>query len=251
MRGLKDKVAIVTASTDGIGFAIAQRLLEEGCKVTVSSRKLPNVEKAVAELKSKGFKNVIGVPCHVANKDQIKDMVEKTVKAFGTVDILVSNAGVSPVPGPILGSDDVQWDKIFEINVKAAWYLTRACKPYLKSGSSILFVSSVAGFRPVPPIGLYGVSKTALFGLTKSLALELGPENIRVNCLAPGTIVTKMSEMLTEEGELSKSILAQISLGRFGQSHEMASTVAFLCSDEASYVTGEILVAAGGMPAHL
>jgi len=250
MKGLKGKVAIVTASTDGIGYAIAERLLEEGAKVVVSSRKQPNIDKAVSQLKEKGFTDLIGVACHVGNNGQIKELIQKTVAKFGHIDILISNAAVSPAPSLILDMEEEQWDKIFAINVKSAWVLAKEAKPFFNKNANILFVSSIAGFTPSPPLGLYGVSKTTLFGLTKSLALELGPENIRVNCLAPGTIETRFSELLWK-GPAAQNLLKNTPIGRFGKSSEMASVAAFLVSEESTYITGEIIVAAGGLPSRL
>lgn len=144
---LQGKVAVVTASTDGIGFAIAERLARDGASVVISSRKTNNVEAAVAKLK--GLK-VIGVKCHVSNAEDRKNLYEEAIKKFGGIDILVSNAAVNPEVGSVLDASEQAWDKIFDTNVKAAFLLAKEVLPHLRQrgGGSIVFVSSIAGFQP-------------------------------------------------------------------------------------------------------
>lgn len=249
---LSGKVAIVTASTDGIGLAIAKQLGQDGAHVVVSSRKPANVEKAVAELEGLGY-SVFGVPCHVAKKDQREALMEKTVEKFGGIDILVSNAAVNPTMGGVLDCPEDAWDKIFEVNVKNALQLTQLVVPhmYKKKAGSIIYVSSITGFTPMPALGAYSVSKTALLGLTKAVAQQVASDNIRVNCLCPGIIDTKFSSALTSNEAVLDKVTEMIPLGRIGQPHEMGGIVSFLASDDASYVTGESFVAAGGMISRL
>lgn len=246
---LKDKVAIVTASTAGIGLAIAERFLEEGAKVVISSRKRANVEEVVNRLKAKGG-DVVGTVCHVANSEHRKNLVKLAVEKFGRIDILVSNAAVNPGVAPILDMPESQVDKILEVNIKAAILLVQDAQPHLSDGGNVIFISSIAGFRPLAPLGVYGVSKTALLGLTKGLATELAP-NIRVNCVAPGTVPTNFAEALVSS-ESAKEAMEEITLlKRLGKPEEIAAAVAFLASDDASYITGETLVVAGGMQSRL
>jgi len=155
--------------------------------------------------------------------------------------------------GNTLECPEDAWDKIFEINVKAPFLLTQELQPYFmeRKGGSVVFISSIAGFQPFAVLGPYSVSKTALLGLTKVLAQELGPDNIRVNCVAPGIIETKFSGALTSNESIAEKMLEIVPLRRFGQSPEIAGVVSFLCSDDASYVTGENIVAAGGQPSRL
>lgn len=249
---LDGKVAIVTASTDGIGLAIARRLAEDGAKVVISSRKQKNVDKAVETLKQLHL-SVTGIPCHVGLEADRKKLIDHTVAEFGGFDILVSNAAVNPVFGPVLNCPEDAWDKIFDINVKATFLLAQSAVPHLekRGGGSILIVSSIAGFQPFSALGAYSVSKTALFGLTKVLAQELGPSGIRVNCLAPGVIQTKFSAALVENEDVREKVLEGIPLQRIGQPHEMGGLVSFLCSDDALYITGETIVASGGMSSRL
>lgn len=249
---LSGKVAIVTASTEGIGFAIAQRLGIDGAHVVVSSRKEANVDRAVAELKGQGC-SVIGFPCHVAKDQDRENLIKKTVEKFGGIDILVSNAAVNPTVGGVLDCPPDIWDKIFEVNVKNALQLTQLVVPHMqkRNGGAIVYVSSIAGFQPMPVLGAYSVSKTALLGLNKAVAQQVASDNIRVNCVAPGIVETKFSSALTENEAILDKMLEQIPLGRIAKPHEMAGLVSFLVSDDASYITGESFVAAGGMQSRL
>lgn len=185
-RRLEGKSAIVTASTAGIGLEIARRLASEGAQVVVSSRRPENVEETVKSLQEEGLQ-VEGLACHVGNNEHLQNLVNFTVKKYGKIDMLVSNAAVNPAAGPILDMEEKAISKILDINVKSAIMLAKFAVPFMKNGSSIVFISSYTAFNPTPPIAMYAVSKTALLGLTKALAEELGPQNgIRVNCVAPG-----------------------------------------------------------------
>ncbi|XP_063828190.1 dehydrogenase/reductase SDR family member 4 isoform X2 [Ostrinia nubilalis] len=226
MTRLKGKVAVISASTDGIGLAIAKRLGNEGASVVVSSRKEANVNSAVSSLRKDGI-NVEGVVCHVANKDQRKKLIETT--------------------------SEEAWDKIFDINVKCSWLLAKDAYPEMlkRGGGSIVFISSLSGYQPIFPLGPYGVSKTALLGLTKAIAGEVVHDNIRVNCVAPGIIDTKFASALTESESAREQSLSIVPMKRLGRPEEVAGAVAFLVSDDGSFVTGETIVVAGGALAHL
>lgn len=199
LRRLEGKICVVTASSDGIGFAIAKRLGAEGAKVVVSSRKQSNVDEAVKTLKDQGINDVLGVTCHVAKESDRKKLFDQTIKKFGGIDILVSNAAVNPSVGSVLDSSEEVWDKIFDVNVKSSYLLAKEVKPYIlqRGGGSIVFISSIGGYQPFDLLGAYSVSKTALFGLTKAAALECVRDNIRVNCVAPGVIETKFSSAVS------------------------------------------------------
>ncbi|XP_071957405.1 dehydrogenase/reductase SDR family member 4-like isoform X2 [Antedon mediterranea] len=250
-RRLEGKVAIVTASTDGIGFSIARRLGQEGAHVVVSSRKENNVNKAVNQLKSEGIK-VSGMVCHVAKEEHRKRLINSTVEQQGGIDIFVSNAAVNPVYGPILDTPEEAWDKIFDVNVKATFLLIKDAVTHMKKrGGSIVIVSSVGGYVPSELIGAYSVSKTALFGLTKALAPQCARLGIRVNGLAPGLIKTKFSEALWSNEKALKQSTKMLPIARIGLPDECAGAVAFLCSDDSTYITGETMIVAGGMTARL
>ncbi|KAL0822520.1 hypothetical protein ABMA28_004571 [Loxostege sticticalis] len=252
MNRLKGKVAVVTASTEGIGFAIAKRLGDEGASVIVSSRKEANVNSAVSSLRKQGI-TVEGVVCHVGNKDQRKQLLETAVKKFGGLDILVSNAAVNPAIATTLETSEDAWDKIFDINLKCSWLLAKEAYPELlkRGGGNIVFVSSLTAYQPIFPLGPYGVSKTALLGLTKAIAGEVVHDNIRVNCVAPGIVDTKFASALTTAESAREQTLSIVPMRRLGKPEEIAGAVAFLVSDDSSYMTGETIVVAGGALAHL
>ncbi|CAG9561228.1 unnamed protein product [Danaus chrysippus] len=233
---LKGKVAIVTASTEGIGYAIAKRLGDEGASVIISSRKEDNVKKATDSLRKDGI-NVEGLVCHVGNADHRKKLFEFASSKFGGIDILVSNAAVNPAVSPILETDEKVWDKIFDVNLKCSWLLAKEAFPELqkRGGGNIVFISSIAGYQAMEPLGPYSISKTAIIGLAKAIAGEVVHENIRIT-----------SNEIGKEKSLSI-----VPMKRFGQPSEIAAAVAFLVSDDSSYMTGETLVVAGGTYAHL
>jgi len=249
---LGGKVAIVTASTEGIGYGIAQSLATHGASVMVCSRKASNVEAAVSKLRADGH-TVSGVVCHVGKREDRDNLIQETVAQYGGLDILVSNAAVNPYFGTMLECPEEAWDKIFEINVKVSFLLFKECVPHMqkRGGGSAIFISSIGGFQPISALGPYSVSKTALLGLTKALSVETAADNIRVNCVAPGVVRTKFAAALTENDDIAEKVLETVPLGRFGTPAEMGGAVSFLASDEASYVTGETLVVAGGMHARL
>lgn len=243
------KVAIVTASTQGIGFSIAERLGLEGASVVISSRKQKNVDEAVEKLREKGIE-VLGLACHVSNAQQRKNLIDKTVEKYGKIDVVVSNAAANPSVDSILETQDSVLDKLWEINVKASILIVKDAAPHLTKGSSIVLISSIAGFHPQAAMAMYGVTKTALLGLTKALAAEMAP-NTRVNCVAPGFVPTHFADFITKDEATRRRIEDKTLLNRLGTTEDMGSATAFLASDDASYITGETLVVAGGMPSRL
>ncbi|KAG9455113.1 hypothetical protein H6P81_008017 [Aristolochia fimbriata] len=249
MKRFQGKVAIVTASTQGIGFGIAQRLGSEGASVVVSSRKQSNVDEAVEKLRDQGI-DALGVVCHVSNAQHRKELVEKTVQKYGHIDVVVLNAAANPSVDNILNTKESVLDKLWEINIKTSILLLQAAAPHLRKGSSVIFISSIAGYQPQQSMAMYGVTKTALLGLTKALSTEMGPET-RVNCVAPGFVPTHFADFITKNEVVRKTIEERAALGRLGTTGDMAAAAAFLASDDASYITGETLVVAGGMPSRL
>ncbi|KAK0399080.1 hypothetical protein QR680_002891 [Steinernema hermaphroditum] len=247
---LTDRVAIVTASTKGIGFAIAKRLGLDGAAVVVSSRKERNVKEAVTALRLEGV-DCDGTVAHVGIAGDRKKLIDFTLDRYGKLDILVSNAAVNPHYGDLLTISDAQWDKLLQLNVQASFLLTKEAVPHLeKTGNgNIVFVSSLAGYAPIEGIGAYSIMKTALIGVNKTLSQSLAHRNIRVNAIAPGIIRTDFSKMLTDNPEASANVDVRrmIPLGRIGEADECAGAVSFLVSDEASYMTGETIGINGGM----
>lgn len=249
---LAGKVAIITASTQGIGFATAQALGQRGAHVVVSSRRQANVNKAVEMLQSENIQ-VTGITCNVGSSEERENLVKMTVDQCGGVDILVSNAAVNPFFGKIMDSTETVWDKILDVNVKAAFLLTKLVAPHIKKrgGGSVVFVSSVAGYQPIQGLGPYSVGKTALLGLTRALAPELAQSNIRVNCVAPGIIKTRFSSAIWQNESIAREFKKQLSIKRIGDPEEIGRVIAFLCSEDASYMTGETVNVTGGMSCRL
>ncbi|XP_038670282.1 dehydrogenase/reductase SDR family member 4-like [Scyliorhinus canicula] len=249
---LSGKVAVVTASTKGIGLAIARRMARDGAQVMISSRKQDSVDQALGQLLAEGL-SVSGIVCHVGKKGDLELLVNETLRRHGRIDILVSNAATNPFIGRILDCPEEVWDKTFEVNVKAPFLLTKLVVPHmeLQGGGSIVLVGSVVGYRPFPTIGVYSISKTALLGLTKVLADELAPANIRVNGIAPGLIKTQFSAFLWSDDNSRQQFEKIISMRRLGEPEECAGTVSFLCSQDATYITGETIVMSGGFHCRL
>ncbi|KAL3046289.1 hypothetical protein OYC64_004324 [Pagothenia borchgrevinki] len=249
---LTGKVAIVTASTDGIGLAAAQALGKRGAHVVVSSRRQANVDKAVALLQSQSI-TVTGTTCNVGKEEDREKLVQLTLDQCGGIDILVSNAAVNPFFGNIMDSTEGVWDKILSVNVTSAFLMTKLVVPHMtkRGGGNVVFVSSVAGYQPMQALGPYSVSKTALLGLTRALAPELAQSNIRVNCVAPGIIRTKFSSALTGNEDIMDEFKKQMSIKRAGEPEEIGGVIAFLCSEDASYITGETITVTGGIGCRL
>ncbi|XP_078501030.1 dehydrogenase/reductase SDR family member 4-like [Lissotriton helveticus] len=243
----KNKVAIITGSTQGIGLAIARRLAQDGAHVVVSSRKKVNVERAVEELKAENL-SVVGVVCHVGKEEDQHRLVTKALEWQGGIDYMISNAAVNPFVGNILDSTAEIWDKIFDVNVKSMFLMTKLSVPHMqkRGGGSIVFMSSIVGYNPQWGIGVYCVSKTALVGLTKVLAPTLAPTNIRVNCLAAGLTRTKFGNVIVKDEARTDFILKGNNVLRLGEPKDYGGIVSFLCSSDASYITGETIVVAGG-----
>ncbi|XP_024947022.1 dehydrogenase/reductase SDR family member 4 isoform X2 [Cephus cinctus] len=236
---LKGKVAVVTASTDGIGFSVARRLAQEGAKVMISSRKEVNVKKAVDQLVSEGL-SVSGIVCHVGKSDDRRQLLNETKSKYGGLDILVSNAAVNPVVSPIFDCAEEVWDKIMDINVKSTFLLMKEFLPLLRESKT-----------PSILLGVYSISKTALVALCKASSEELATDGIRVNCIAPGIIRTKFSKPLYESEAANEIAMSRIAMQRIGLPEEISGIAAFLASDDSSYITGETIVASGGMSSRL
>ncbi len=245
---LRDQVAIITGASRGIGRAIARALAEAGAKVVISSRKAENLTPVAEEIRALGGE-VLSVPAHTGRTAEVERLVEETVKAFGRVDILINNAATNPHFGPTLDADEGQWQKILEVNLLGYWRMAKAVVPVMRAQrrGKILNIASVAGLRPSPGMGLYGVSKAGVIMLTQLLALELAPDNIQVNAIAPGVIRTRFSELLWSTPEISQRILQATPQGRFGEPEEIARLAVFLVSPAADFITGAVYVVDGGL----
>jgi NAD(P)-dependent dehydrogenase (short-subunit alcohol dehydrogenase family) len=244
MESLKDRVAIVTGASRGIGLGIATELVRQGARVCITARGAEPLAAAVAELG--GPDVAIGVPGKSDDGDHQAEAITRTIEAFGRLDMLVNNTGINPVYGPITSCDPGAAAKILAVNVLAPLAWTRQAKDaWMGShGGAIVNVASIAGLKASPGIGLYGVSKAALIRLTTELAVELGPA-IRVNAVAPAVVKTKFATALYEGKE--EAVAAAYPLKRLGIPSDVASAVAFLLSDDASWITGQTLVIDGGV----
>lgn len=249
---LSNKIAIVTGSTEGIGFSIAKRLADDGAKVVISSRKQNKVDQAVEELKSSYPGQISGTVCHVGKEEDRNSLVNFTLDTHGGIDILVSNVAVNPYFGSFMDMQESQWDKIFDVNVKSPFMLTQKVVPHMmkndrpRDRGAIVYISSIAAYSGMSSIGAYSISKTALLGLCKNMSMELGPDGIRVNLVAPGVIKTKFSELLWQNETQDDYFKSLTHLKRLGESEELGGIVSFLCGPDASYITGENIVVAGG-----
>jgi len=241
---MNGQVAIVTGASRGIGLAIAAELVRRGAKVCVTARNPEPLAAAVAELG--GYDVAIAVPGKSDDGEHQAAAITRTLEAFGRVDMLVNNTGINPVFGPMVDTDPGAAAKILAVNLLAPLAWTRRARDAWmgEHGGSIVNVSSVAGLRPSPGIGMYGVSKAALIRLTTELAAELGPR-IRVNAVAPAVVKTRFATALYEGRE--EEVAAAYPLGRLGVPQDIAGAVAFLLSDEAAWITGQILVLDGGV----
>jgi 3-oxoacyl-[acyl-carrier protein] reductase len=241
---LSGRTAIVTGASRGIGLAIAQRLVDAGARVVLTARKQDALDEAVATLG--GEQHAVAVAGSADDPAHQEETVARAVEAFGGLDILVNNAGINPAYGPLMELDLDAARKILDVNVTAALAWTRAAHAasLREHGGAVVNVASVAGLRPAPGIGFYGVSKAALIHLTEELAVELGPR-IRVNAVAPAVVKTQFARALYEGRE--EQVAQAYPLKRLGLPDDIGSVVAFLASDDAAWMTGQTLTVDGGL----
>ncbi len=244
---LEGKVAIITGSSKGIGKAMAKGLAEKGAQVVVSSRSQEACDEVVKEFTEAGLK-AIGIACHIGKEEQRKNLVDKTVEAFGRIDVLINNAAINPVYGPIEDVDPSIFDKIMDVNVKAPWALSNLVLPHMQANKngSIINIASVEALTPGFGLGLYSTSKAALLMLTKNQAKEWGQHGVRANAICPGLIKTKFSAALWTNEKLLNKLERSIPSGRMGQPEEMVGLACLLASDAGGYMTGGVYTADGG-----
>jgi 3-oxoacyl-[acyl-carrier protein] reductase len=238
------RTAIVTAASRGIGLGIAERLVAEGARVCITARKQDALDEAVRDLG--GEEHAIAVPGKADDPDHQEDTVNRVMERFGRVDMLVNNAGINPAYGPLIDLDPGMARKMVDVNVLSALSWTqRAHRAWMAdNGGAVLNVSSVAGLRPAPGIGFYGATKAMLRHVTEELAVELGPD-VRVNAVAPAVVKTRFASALYEGRE--DDVAAHYPLRRLGIPSDVSGAAAFLLSDEASWITGHVLVLDGGV----
>jgi NAD(P)-dependent dehydrogenase (short-subunit alcohol dehydrogenase family) len=244
MTKLNGAVAVVTGASRGIGFAIAQRFVAEGAKVCITGRDAGALENAAKDLG--GPDVAIGVAGKGDDADHRAAVIDTVLGAFGPVTVLVNNIGINPAYGPLGSLDLGAARKMIDVNVLGTlgWVQEALRGGLAEQGGSIVNISSVSGVRPAPGIAFYGVTKAALIHLTEELAVELAPK-VRVNAVAPAVIKTRFATALYEGRE--EQVAATYPLGRLGVPEDVAGTVAFLCSADAAWITGQTVVIDGGV----
>ena len=244
---LDGKVAIITGSSKGIGLAIARGLAEHGANIVLSSRNQEALDVQVNQLKKDGL-NAVAHSCHVGDENQRKDLIKKTIESFGKIDILVNNAAINPVYDSLENISSEVYEKMMNVNLKAAFDLSNLCFPYLKAekNGSIINISSVEGLKPSLGLGIYSITKAALIMLTQVQAKEWGKHGIRSNAICPGFIKTKFSSALWKNEALLAQVKNQLPAGRVAEPIEMSGLAVYLASSAGSYTTGGIFTADGG-----
>ena len=244
---LDNKVAIITGASKGIGKAIAYALGQHGAKVVIASRKQEAVDETAAEFRKNGIE-ATGIAAHMGDMAQVKSLVEKTLEIYGGIDIIVNNAAINPVFGPILQTDLPVFDKIMEVNVKGPLELCKLAYPSMKArgGGSIINISSIEGLTPALGLGLYSISKATLIATTKVIAREWGADKIRANVICPGLVQTKFSEALTGNEKILKMVMAKQALPQLAVPENIAGLALFLAADASAFCTGAVYTADGG-----
>jgi len=245
---LSGKVAVITGSSKGIGRAIAERMAEHGANVVISSRKAGPCEEVAAAINARRSGAAIAVPANISSKDNLQHLMDETRAAFGKIDILVCNAASNPYYGPMSGISDEAFRKILDNNIISNHWMVQMVAPEMKERRDgvIIIVSSVGGLRGNAVIGAYNISKAADFQLARNLAHELSPDNIRVNCVAPGLVKTDFARALWDTPEAEKRSSSTTPLRRLGEPDDIAGAAVFLASKAGAWMTGQAIVVDGG-----
>lgn len=245
MANLSGKTALVTGASGGIGQSIAARLAADGADVALIGQNVERLAQAADLVKAAG-RRAECYPCDVSKGEAVQATVTKVVQDFGGLDILVNNAGITR-DGLVMRMSEEDWDQVMTVNLKSVFLFTRAASKIMmkKRAGSIVNISSIIGLIGNAGQGNYSASKAGIIAFTKSVAKELASRNVRVNAIAPGFIETKMTAEMPED--LQKKMLESIPLGRYGKPDDVASVVSFLASEDAGYVTGQVLTVCGGL----
>jgi NAD(P)-dependent dehydrogenase (short-subunit alcohol dehydrogenase family) len=244
---LQGRTALITGSTRGIGLAIAERMAQAGARVVISSRKQDSCEEVAKSIRDAGGE-AVAIACNISHKAELETLVERTRKAYGRIDILVCNAAVNPHFGPSQEIPDSAFQKVLDCNIRSNHWLCQLVIPEMaeRRDGTVMIVSSIGGLKGSSVLGTYGLSKAADMALAKNLAVEWGPRNVRVNCIAPGLVRTDFAKALWENPEIYKQTVERYPLRRIGEPDEIAGTAIFLASRAGSFVTGQTIVVDGG-----
>lgn len=244
---LKDKIALITGASRGIGEDIALTLAAQGAHCILVSRKIDELERVVKIISDQGG-SAEAIACNMGELAQIESLMDQVKGKHGRLDILVNNAAANPYFGEMINAEEWAWDKTHQVNLKGPFFMTKlGAKLMIEKGGSIINVSSVNGMRPAPFQGIYSITKAALISMTKAFAKELAAKNIRVNALLPGMTDTKFSSVIKENKDVEKAVVALIPLGRIAAPSEMSGAVLYLASEASSYTTGSCITVDGGM----
>jgi len=248
MLDLSEKVAVITGASRGIGRSIAENMARAGARVVISSRKLEACEEVAEAIRAEGGE-AIAIAASLGHQDQLEAMINQSRETLGKVDILVCNAAVNPYYGPLTGIDNELFDKMMHCNVRDNLFLCKLVLPEMaeRNDGSIIVISSVGGIRGNSVLGAYGITKAADMALVRNLAVEWGKKNIRINCIAPGLIKTDFARALWENPEMRSHLENMTPLGRIGEPDDIGMLAAFLASKGGAFITGETIIADGGM----
>ncbi|HXU37133.1 MAG TPA: SDR family oxidoreductase [Blastocatellia bacterium] len=245
---LTNKVAIITGSTKGIGRAIAEALARAGASVVISSRKADKCEEVANAIKSEGHE-AAAIACHIGKREDVEHLVAETKTRYGKIDVLVCNAAVNPYYGPMSGLGDDAFAKVMDSNVRSNIWLCNLAIPDMaeRKDGSVIIVSSIGGLKGSLNLGIYAISKAADFQLARNLAVEWGPKNIRVNCIAPGLVRTDFARALWENPETLGRAETLTPLRRIGEPDDITGAAVFLASRAGAWMTGQVMVIDGGV----
>lgn len=244
---LTGKVALITGASRGIGAAIAQTYAAAGATVVLSSRKQEALDHVAVAIQAAGGR-ALAVATHTGDAGGVHRLVDRTCTELGGIDILVNNAATNPHFGPLLTSEESHWDKILDVNVKGYFRLVRACVPSMRArgGGKVINLASIAGKAPLPNMGIYSISKAAVLMLTEVLAVELAPDNIQVNAIAPGFVKTAFSRAIWDNPAIHDAVVARIPQRRIANVEEVTGLALYLASAASSFTTGATFVIDGG-----
>ncbi|MBL8116723.1 MAG: glucose 1-dehydrogenase [Anaerolineae bacterium] len=245
---LQGKVALITGASRGIGEAIAQTFAKAGAQVIVASRHLDNLEVVVQTIRGNGGE-AFAIAAHMGDAGAVKLLVQQSIDLFGGIDVVVNNAGINPYWGSLLEAEESLWDKTLDVNLKGYFRLIREATPSMieRGGGKVINIASIAGLSPMPGVGLYGISKAAVIMLTKILAVELAPNNIQVNAIAPGFVKTRFSQAIWGDETVNQAVIDNTPAKRIADVDELMGLALYLATPASQYLTGQTIVIDGGL----